>query len=282
MGSETSFLGMSAIDKTSEVQEWQDAVSRRALAFTLIELLIVVAIIAILAALLLPALSRAKEKARAAGCLSNQRQILLLRASSYSGIPLYAPEENNDWNGSEMGRRRYWVCPSTQPASWPNGRGNLQTAWGEDLSPIPGQHETNTGSYGMNGWLTLRLPGISAPGYFMNEAQIARPARTPLLADCVIPYSLPTATNPPARDLFTGISGAAGSGNLAGMESLCIPRHGSGGNAVSRNWPPSSPLPGAVNVVFVEGHAEAIKLDLLWQLYWSPDYVPPARRPGLP
>jgi prepilin-type processing-associated H-X9-DG protein/prepilin-type N-terminal cleavage/methylation domain-containing protein len=62
-----------------------------AAAFTLVELLVVVAIIALLIAILLPALGRARERARTVGCLSNERQIghaLALYASNYND---YAP-----------------------------------------------------------------------------------------------------------------------------------------------------------------------------------------------
>lgn len=174
----------------------------------LIELLVVIGIIAILAAILFPVFARAREKARTATCASNEKQMgiaILMYAQDYDerlpdSQPSYwtsgcAVNSTAVWSATKsLGERiaaldlswqgvvqpyvqskQLFTCPSRGDLPWADGYtgyGYNGSYWGGNKTPCGGTHGTADSKSGLDNYISL--------------AEIPTPASTLMVADSPI------------------------------------------------------------------------------------------------
>jgi len=256
----------------------QNAVFGHLAAFTLVELLVVIAVIGILAALLLTAVSQVKGKALRIQCANNVRQLGILLQSSVTAnnaYPLTVNAKQNDGGHYWMQVLQYnelqdpknpslkvwltkdvWKCPAANTLPpWPVNKTFISYGYnGLGLSA-----ETDTNGLGLGGHI-LAWSSSHTTASRVSESEIVSPSEMMAIGDG-----------------FMGDNGIIRDGELVMYRTSNVTNYSYAGST-KRSYALHQ---GKANVVFCDGHVESPTLQFLFEdtsdaalSRWNRDHLP--------
>jgi len=247
---------------------------RRAKAFTLVEVLVVIAVIALLMAILLPVLGRAKRQAKAVVCRSNLRQwglwFSMYTADNDDRFFGGYYDRDHEWRGGPLWTLPMWpyykdsndvlLCPmamkhkcdrhsASDPFASMGHPGNKFSSWtmNKDTSGLHLRYLY--GSYGLNSYVRNDPNHYSSGRYWYRHWRttlVKSPANIPVFLDSIRPNTSDPHDPPPYDDMMP---------SWRRSSSSEINRHD-----------------GYLNALFLDWTVRRVGLKELWTLKWHPDF----------